>query len=237
MLYLFCGSDSTKARTKAFEWIAAARKKEPNLAYVRLAREELSATALEDAVSSSGLFVRRLLVLIDDPFSSVHTAELEDVRRPTSDVGRLTSHTSGIVEERLDALAASDNAIVILAPGLAPATAKKIVAKATKAYEFNTPARREAARGFNATLVNALAARDRERFWLEIIRALRAGDAPEMLHGLLHWKARDLIQKGGRVWGPREARTLSLDLIKLLQDSRRSGLDLPRALERFALSL
>ncbi|MBI4079935.1 hypothetical protein HY414_01765, partial [Candidatus Kaiserbacteria bacterium] len=89
-----------------------------------------------------------------------------------------------------------------------------------------------------------LAVRSRERLWLEIVRALRAGDAPEMLHGLLHWKARDLMdpsagrqKKGSRPWSAAEARKLSLSLIALLQDSRRKNLDLAESLERFALSI
>ena len=99
-------------------------------------------------------------------------------------------------------------------------------------------------RGFNSNLVNALGARSREKLWLEINRALRAGDAPEMLHGLLHWKARDLMDlpagrqgKGSGVWKPDESRKLSLDLISLLQSSRSGGLDLALSLEHFALSV
>ena len=206
MLYLFYGSDVEKTRTKAFEWIAKARAKEPNLAYVRLAREELTTSTLEDAALSGGLFVKRLLILIDDPFQ-----ENDD---------------PSMLEDHLDALAASDNAIVILAPKLAPAKAKKIVAKAKVEYKYDAHTAPEDKRGFNNNLVNALGARSHEKLWLEINRALRAGDAPEMLHGLLHWKARDMRD-----------RKLSLDLISLLQPSRRGGLDLDLALEKFALSV
>lgn len=229
MIYLFYGSDSEKARAKAFEWVAKAKEKEPNLAYARLAREELSAAALEDSAISGGLFVKRLLVLIDDPFPAARAADDEE--------GDETEASGSILEEHLDALAASDNAILILAPKLAAAKAKKIVAKAAKEYKFDKPVALVDARGFNSTLVDALGARSRERLWLEINRALRQGDAPEMLHGLLHWKARDLIQKGGRAWNPQESRKLSLTLISLLQDSRRSNLDLAESLERFALSI
>lgn len=209
MIYLFHGSDVEKTRTKAFEWVAAARKKEPNLAYVRLSREELTSSALEDSALSGGLFVKRLLVLIDDPFQ-----ENKDV--------------PDIIEDHIDSLADSDNAIVILAPKLAASKAKKLAAKATKVYEFAAPARHTglSVSGFNSNLVNALGSRSREKLWLEINRALRAGDAPEMLHGLLHWKARDMRD-----------RKLSLDLISLLQTSRRGGLDLSLALERFSLSV
>ena len=217
MIYLFHGNDIEKTRAKAFEWVATARKKEPNLAYVRLSREELTSAALEDAASSGGLFVSRLLILIDDPFQEGDTPD--------------------ILEEHIDALAASDNAIIILAPKLNAVKAKKIVAKAKLEYKYDKPAAFEDKRGFNGNLVNALALRSREKLWLEINRALYAGDAPEMLHGLLHWKARDLVEKGSRIWTPKESRALSLSLISLLQTSRRGGLDLSLSLERFALSI
>lgn len=226
MIYLFHGSDVDKVRTKAFEWITKARTKEPNLAYVRLARAELTDAALEDVALSGGLFVKRLLVLIDDPFANADESSSEHDESPSP----------SLLEDHLDELADSDNAIVILAPKLAAAKAKKLVAKAKVEYKYDKPARADA-RGFNANLVNALAARSREKLWLEVNRALRAGDAPEMLHGLLHWKARDLMEKGARAWPPTEARALSFSLISLLQDSRRKGLDLSESLERFALSI
>ncbi len=232
MIYLFYGSDEQKVRAKAFEWVAAARSKMPNLAYTRLAREELTTAALEDAAASGGLFVSRLLVLIDDPFPKARVAAEEE---GGDDDAGLT--VSNIVEEHIDVLAASDNAIVVLAPGLAAAKAKKLTAKAKIEYKFDVSARADAARGFNSALVNALAARSRERLWLEVVRALRAGDPPEMLHGLLHWKARDILEKGARSWTLTEARALSLSLITLLMDSRRKSLDLAQSLERFALSI
>jgi len=237
MIYLFHGSDVEKTRTKAFEWIAKAREKEPNLAYVRLAPEELTVAALEDAASSGGLFVKRLLILIDDPF-----AHVMDFVNPSSDEGFTKSQHSeegnSILENYIDALAASDNAIIILAPKLSAAKAKKIVAKAKIEYKFDKPIEfSEKERGFNGNLVNALAAKNREKLWLEINRALYAGDAPEMLHGLLHWKARDLMEKGSRSWLPAESRELSLALIGLLQDSRRKGLGLSLSLEKFALTI
>lgn len=230
MIYLFYGSDVEKTRTKAFEWVAAARKKEPNLAYVRLAREELTGVALEDVAQSGGLFVKRLLVLIDDPFPATRAkAEDED--------GNEEESAGSVVEEYIDALAASDNAIIILAPKLPAMKAKKLAAKAKMSYVYDRTAARETARGFNSNLVNVLALRSRDKLWLEINRALLAGDAPEMLHGLLHWKARDLMEKGGRAWKPEESRALSVALIELLQASRRGGMDLGRGLERFALSI
>ncbi len=85
--------------------------------------------------------------------------------------------------------------------------------------------------------MNALAARDGKILWKEIVKAYREGDAPEAVHGLLHWKARDIMQKGSRAWKPEEARELSVSLIELLSDSRGRDITLGLALERFALSM
>ncbi len=219
MLYVFHGSDVEKVRTKAFEWVEKARAKEPNLVYARLAREELSSGALEDAAASGSLFAQRMLVLVDDPYSE----DSEDAE--------------SVLDDYLDALVSSDNAIILLVPGLAATKVKKVATKAKMVYVFDKKTEREVTRGFNSALVNALGSKNKAILWLELQRALRAGDAPEMLHGLLHWKARDLMQKGSRAWTPGESRSLSLTLIGLLQDSRRGGLDLALALERFALSV
>lgn len=226
MMYLFHGSDSERVRRAAFEWVQKARAKEPQLSYTRLAREELSAPALMEIAQSGGLFVSRLLVLIDDPFQKSGTED-ESEDAPATDA--LTPH--------LDALAMTDNAIVILAPRISAPLLKKVLPKVTKEYRFDTTGAAAPKRGFNSALVDALGARKGARLWLEIMRAERAGDAPEMLHGLLHWKARDLMQKGSRVWTPEEARALSMRLLELLQQSRRGGLPLTLALEKFALSI
>ena len=74
MLYLFHGNDIEKTRAKAFEWVAAARKKEPNLVYVRLAREELSSAALEDAA-----LAKKLAAFRKKQTAAVKAAKLPDI--------------------------------------------------------------------------------------------------------------------------------------------------------------
>jgi hypothetical protein len=216
VIYLFTGSDSAKVRAKAFQWVAAARAKAPDAAYVRIAAEALTKEALFDAMSAQGLFYTKTLVLLDDPFAESDAAEL--------------------VMSSLDELVASDNPIAIVAPKLLATRLKKLEPEAAKVFTIDSTDKK-AARGFNSALVNALAAKDAAALWKEIIKAERLGDAPEMTHGLLHWKARDLMQKGSAKWGATGARKLSRDLIELLSDSRSGDLPLNRALERFALSL
>ena len=215
MIYLFTGSDTNKVRAKAFAWVEAARHKQPDAPYRRIAAEDISEPALMDAVSAQGLFFSKSLVLLDDPFALKDSGET--------------------VLASLKALKDSPNPVAILAPKVHAAHAKKLEAAAEKVFKID--AVKKESRGFNAGLVNALAVKDGEKLWEEIVRATRMGDAPEMLHGLLHWKARDLMQKGGRGWSASDARKLSLDLIELLSDARSESLDLSVALERFALSI
>lgn len=223
-MYLFHGTDVDRVRTKAFLWVAAARAKDPNIAYVRLGKDEITEAAIEDAVHSGGLFTKRLLVVLDDPFGKAIKEDEDE-----SDGG------ISFLEEKITILAESDNAIVIIAPKLSATRLKKIEPLAAKTYEFT--AAPKIARGFNTALVNALAARDGKKLWLELVRAEKLGDAPEMLHGLLHWKARDMLSKGSRAWSEKEVRALSLSLITLVQESRRGGIELGEALEKFALSI
>ena len=107
---------------------------------------------------------------------------------------------------------------------------KKIEPKAEKSFQFEAIKKPE--RGFNSALVNALGAKDGKTLWKEIVKAFRLGDAPEAVHGFLHWKARDLMQKGRL-----EGRKLSVELIELLAETREESRDLGRELERWALSL
>lgn len=215
MIYLFTGSDVNRVRAKAFQWIAAARAKAPGAYYSRMAAEQVSGAALREALAAQGLFFSKTLIALDDPFANAESAEI----------------VLGLLAE----LAASQNIVAIIAPKLLAARAKKVEAVSERVFTIDAP--KTPARGFNSSLVNALAARDGKNLWKEIVKAYRLGDALEMIHGLLHWKARDLMQKGGRAWTPEEARTLSRDLILLLSDSRGRDISLDLALERFALSL
>ncbi len=230
MIYLFTGSDIEKTREKAFAWVSAARLKEPNLFYARFAREEITENTLDEISASGSLFAKRTLTLLDDPFATSKKTEEDETEN--EEMG-----ADSILEEKWNLLIDSENVIVVLAPKLTAVKTKKLGTKAAKVYTFDKTLAREEVRGFNGNLVNALGVRDANKLWLEIVRALRAGDAPEMLHGLLHWKARDILEKGSRAWKPNEARTLSLNLIRLLPDSRRDGLDFSETLERFALSI
>jgi hypothetical protein len=216
MIYLFHGTDAAKTRAKAFQWIAATREKVPDAMYLRITPDALTGESIKNAMSVQGLFFTKTLILLDDPFSESESAEL--------------------VLSLLPELAASENPIALLAPKLTAPRLKKIEPHAAKIFEQSL-ADKKPARGFNSALVNALGAKDRATLWKEIVKAQRLGDVPEMVHGLLHWKARDIMQKGSAKWKPEEARQLSRTLIEIVSESRNGDLPLQQALERFALSI
>lgn len=216
MIYLFTGSDVNKVRGKAFQWVAAARAKAPEAAYLRIGVDDLNESSLTDALGTQGLFYAKALVLLDDPFSKSETAEL--------------------VLAQLPKLKESANVVAILAPKLIPARVKKVEAASEKVFVVDEK-EKKTSRGFNSALVNALGAKDGVTLWKEIVKAERQGDVPELIHGLLHWKARDMMEKGSRVWSPEDARTLSRELILLVGSARSGDIPLGPSLERFALSL
>ena len=72
----------------------------------------------------------------------------------------------------------------------------------------------------------ALGARDKKRLWLALYQALRAGEKPETMAGLLAWKARAMGDS-----------KLSRSLTFLYHDAHRGLGDLELLLERFVLKL
>lgn len=216
MIYLFHGTDVEKVRAKTFQWVAAVRAKAPEAPYIRLEASQVTSEALAEAVGSQGLFFAKTLVLIDDPFSESASGE--------------------ILLEHLEMLSASTNVVAVLAPKLLASRFKKLEAQAEKVFVFDT-SEKKPMRGFNGALVSALSNKDGKALWKEIVLAERAGDAPEMIHGLLHWKARDMMQKENSKWSKEGARKLSVELIELVSDSRGGNMPLSQSLERFALSV
>ncbi|MBC7836257.1 hypothetical protein H7X87_00550 [Acetobacteraceae bacterium] len=75
-------------------------------------------------------------------------------------------------------------------------------------------------------ITSALAAHDKKKLWLGLTEALRAGEKPEAIAGLLAWKARQM-----------QDANLSRELVFMYHDSHRGAGDLALLLERFTLKL
>lgn len=75
-------------------------------------------------------------------------------------------------------------------------------------------------------VASALGSKDKKKLWLGLTQALRAGEKPEAIAGLLAWKARQMKDAA-----------LSRELVFMYHDSHRGAGDLALLLERFALKL
>src|SRR3569623_165213 len=112
-----------------------------------------------------------------------------------------------------------------------------IVTKAGAKVEKVETGKKE--RGFDPHgLTFALGSRDNKKLWLGLTAALKEGEKPEAIAGLLHWKARDMLSKNtpGK-YSREEMKNLSRELVSLYHDSHRGLGDLELLLERFALKL
>lgn len=85
-------------------------------------------------------------------------------------------------------------------------------------------------------LANYLQRGDKKNLWIGLMREFEKGAAPEAVHGLLFWAAKQgvLRSRGGQE--AQRARRLMAALAELPHVARRKGEDLSYALERFALS-
>lgn len=110
------------------------------------------------------------------------------------------------------------------------------LAKAGAKIEALEKAKKEEA--FNVfALANVFAMRDRKKFWLSLVKAFRAEVAPEAVAGMLHWKVRDMLAKGGGKYSQAELKEISRELVTLYHESHRGAGPLELLLERFALKL
>jgi DNA polymerase III delta subunit len=98
--------------------------------------------------------------------------------------------------------------------------------KAGAKIEINKTEKKEEYRFDRFGLTSALAARDKKRLWIALTKALREGEKPEALAGLLAWKARHMKEV-----------ELSRKLTFMYHDSHRGAGDLALLLEHFALTL
>ena len=81
-------------------------------------------------------------------------------------------------------------------------------------------------------LASALQKRDKKALWVGLQREFLSGNAPEAVHGVLFWGAKQAHLRAPTSY----TKTLVERLAELPHEARRRGMELDYALERFALS-
>jgi len=209
MLYFLVGSDRAKVRAAVGVYL----QKERMQGVVRVTDAHTMGDMVA-ALQGGGMFGDKRVVIFEN------TCAHEEMKEALFDALATlqgSNDTYIIVEEKVDA-----------------ATKKKIQKYAEKTDVFDAP---KAARDNSAfDLANAFRRGDKKGLWVGYMRELAKGSAPEMLHGILFWAAKQfLLQSRGAATKKAEAYVIAL--AELPHEARRKGLDMEYALERFVLSV
>jgi len=212
MLSSFYGSDRDKARTALDK---AADKAGRHADVVRIT-DAHSLADLEAALSGPGMFTKERTIVLD------------------SIVGGANEEMRARVLDSLERMRDSEEQFFILEGILDAATRKQIEKYAEKSEKFDAPKKEKDTSIF--ALANALQKGDRKALWVGLMREFSKDAAPEAVHGLLFWGAKQMFLKAYGDAERARAQNLIAALAELPHEARRKGEDLEYALERFVLS-
>lgn len=140
-----------------------------------------------------------------------------------------------ILLENLERLSKSDEDVFIFEEKPLAELRKKLEKYAEKVEKFDAPKKERDASIF--VMANALRAADKKALWVGYMKEIAKGSAPEAVHGVLFWAAKDMLLRS-KLASPEHTRGQKLiaSLAELPHEARRRGEDLEYALERFVLS-
>ena len=111
---------------------------------------------------------------------------------------------------------------------------KKLQKHAEKIETFDAVKKKEYPTVFK--LADHLKTGDKKNMWVAYQRELVSGNAPEAIHGVLFWAAKQALLAARDAKDVERGRKLVAILVELPHEARRRGEELEYALERFILS-
>jgi hypothetical protein len=207
MLFLYTGTDTQMLRTKLN---AAVEKAGKGKDIVRIT-DAHALHDLETSMMGGGMFGGTRVIVFDGVLAN---SEMRDV-----------------VLNRLVSLKTAADDFYVYEPLLDAATRKQIekFAEATEKADAAKTAKQETI--FN--LVRHVQAGKKKDLWVAYQREIAAGKAPEAIHGMLFYAAKDSLLRNPK---DERAKRLVIALTELPHESRRNGYELEYALEHFVLS-
>lgn len=206
MLYFFHGTDTEASRGAVH---VALEKHAKGRRVVRVtdahSREDVLA-----ALEGGGMFAEKRAVVCANVYEN---EELRD-----------------ILSAALPRIAKSDDVFLVLEGALDAATRKSIEKYAEESKRFD--AKKTTERETIFSLANALQSGNKKDLWVGYQKELQGGKAPEAIHGVLFWAAKQQLLRGDSA----RARSLVAALAELPHEARRHGVELEYALEQFVLS-
>ena len=211
MLYLYSGTDRKKTRAAMNVALQKIAKKGTPIARVTDAN---TLADLQAVLQGAGMFEESRVVVLNDILLN------EGMRTHLLDALpwlKKSTENFFILEEKPDA-----------------ATRKQIEKYAESSNRFDCPSKKKDDTIF--VLANALRRKDRKSLWVAYQRELAKDSAPEAIHGVLFWAAKDICMKPRAGEPQGRAKKLVEVLAELPHEARRRGEELEYALERFVLS-
>jgi len=211
MLYIFSGTDTAKVRSLLEKKLAEYQAKGFDVVKVSDAH---TAIDLQAALAGGGMFSRPRVVVCE------HVLGHEEMGpRIIADI---------------EHLAKTEDPIILLETKIDAATRKKIEEHAHSVVRHDAKAAARDTAIF--ALADALQRTDKKALWVGYMRELEKGGAPEAIHGVLFWAAKQQALKStGLELAKANERIAALS--ELPHDARRAGVELEYALERFVLTL
>jgi hypothetical protein len=212
MLDLFSGTDREKARA---ELNASVKKIAKNGLEVIRITDAHTVDDLRSVLEGSGMFGGERVVVLEGVWGN------EEMRV--------------VVEERLKKMRDSKEQYFIFEEKLDAATRKSIEKYTENSKRFDLPAGRNAQKNTIFSLANALQRGDKKALWVGYQRELLTSD-PEAIQGVLFWGAKQMLLSARSDSERARAEKIVARLAELPHESRRRGVDLEYALEKFVLS-
>lgn len=206
MLFVYAGTDTEKARAQMNAAIQKAAQESP---VVRIT-DAHSAADLEAAIQDGGMFAEKRVVVFDQVLTHPELRE--------------------ILLRALPCIAESSEQFFMYESAPDAATRKAIEKHAKKSERFDAP--KSAKKETIFALANAFQKGDKKALWVGYQEELAAGNAPEAIHGVLFWAAKQAFLRNPS----QKNRALIASLAELPHEARRAGFDLEYALEHFVLS-
>lgn len=213
MLYFYTGTDTKKAREEMNKEVVRATKGGARIVRIN----DMNSTAdLYTSLQGGGLFGEKHVFVIDN------VSENEEMW--------------AVLLEILEGMKESGEQFFLFEEKVDAATRRTIEKYAETTKKFDAPKKERDNSVF--ALANALRRADKKALWAGYQRELIKGNAPEAIHGVLFWGAKDMLLKSkeGTAENSR-ARKLVAELAELPHEARRNSFDLEYALERFMLSV
>lgn len=209
MLYLYLGTDREKARAKMNTAIDKAAKKAD---IVRIT-DAHSIDDLRTALQGGGMFAAKRALVFEGVCANPDLCD--------------------VFLDSLESLSKSDEDVFVFEEKPLADLRKRLEKYAERVEKFNAPKKERDSSIF--AIANALRRADKKALWVSYMQEIAKDSAPEAIHGVLFWAAKDMVLKSRGDEAVR-ARRLIAELAELPHAARRRGEPVEYALERFVLS-